>query len=254
MWNTRYFVVPVFANGWRGMRDAPRPHSAIRASRSIPTRNASWDLAAGKRSRSGQRPRISGSCATNSSIRARGSSTGRGRLKPVTGLSRESRSEAMQEILYPNDMFWYDDTLTLFDPHEVAWVSRTDLTEVTPKLSGRQPTRKSEVVKVNYPTPNRGPSRGHTRFAGACDPQRRVLSGLRSTIDDEPAPIYRVNGFMRGAMVSAGQHRLDYSFAPRSFQIGLIGSDISRGSGRLALRWGSSAYFDQFIRQFLAAS
>ena len=29
---------------------------------------------------------------------------------------------------------------------------------------------------------------------------------------------------MRGALVSAGPHRLVYTFAPRSFQIGLVGS------------------------------
>jgi hypothetical protein len=46
--------------------------------------------------------------------------------------------------------------------------------------------------------------------------------GWQLTIDDEPAPIYRVNVLMRGALVSAGPHRLVYSFAPRSFQVGLI--------------------------------
>ena len=50
--------------------------------------------------------------------------------------------------------------------------------------------------------------------------------GWQLTIDDEPAPIYRVNGVMRGALVSAGPHRLVYSFVPDRFRSGSIGSIV----------------------------
>ena len=46
--------------------------------------------------------------------------------------------------------------------------------------------------------------------------------GWELTIDGKPAPIYRVNGVMRGAAVSSGRHRLVYTYAPRSFKIGRI--------------------------------
>ncbi len=38
--------------------------------------------------------------------------------------------------------------------------------------------------------------------------------GWELAIDGKPAPIYRVNGVMRGAAVSAGRHRLVYTYAP----------------------------------------
>jgi uncharacterized membrane protein YfhO len=41
-------------------------------------------------------------------------------------------------------------------------------------------------------------------------------------IDGKSAPIFRVNGLMRGAAVAAGPHRLVYTYSPDSFQIGRI--------------------------------
>ena len=46
--------------------------------------------------------------------------------------------------------------------------------------------------------------------------------GWQLTIDGKPAPVYRVNGMMRGALVPAERHRLVYTFAPQSFHVGLI--------------------------------
>ena len=45
--------------------------------------------------------------------------------------------------------------------------------------------------------------------------------------------MYAVNGLMRGAAVPAGTHRLVYSYAPRSFLVGRVGSIV--GLGVLAL-------------------
>jgi hypothetical protein len=36
------------------------------------------------------------------------------------------------------------------------------------------------------------------------------------------APIYRVDGMMRGAAVSSGAHRLVYTYSPRSRRIGRL--------------------------------
>jgi uncharacterized membrane protein YfhO len=46
--------------------------------------------------------------------------------------------------------------------------------------------------------------------------------GWKLAIDGKPAPIFRVNGLMRGAAVAAGPHRLVYTYSPDSFQIGRI--------------------------------
>ena len=146
-------------------------------------------------------------------------------IKPVEGLSRKPRADDKKEILYSGDLFWKDPTLTLFDPREVAWVNYNDLAQIMPKLSGQLP-RKSESVKVNYPNPQRAILEVTLESAGLVILSDIDYPGWQLTIDDEPAPIYRVNVSMRGALVAAGPHRLDYSFAPRSFQIGLIGSIV----------------------------
>jgi hypothetical protein len=53
--------------------------------------------------------------------------------------------------------------------------------------------------------------------------------GWELTIDGKPAPIYAVNGLMRGGAVPAGIHRLVYSYAPRSFIVGRVGSILAFG-------------------------
>ena len=56
--------------------------------------------------------------------------------------------------------------------------------------------------------------------------------GWELTIDGKPAPIYRVNGVMRGAAGPDRPHRLVYTYDPQSFRIGPAGVD--RRPGRLA--------------------
>jgi len=46
--------------------------------------------------------------------------------------------------------------------------------------------------------------------------------GWKLAIDGKPAPIYRVNGLMRGAAVSSGAHRLVYTYRPQSFRFGRL--------------------------------
>ncbi len=46
--------------------------------------------------------------------------------------------------------------------------------------------------------------------------------GWDLTIDGKSAPIYRVNGLMRGAAVPSGPHRLVYQYSPQSFRVGRL--------------------------------
>jgi uncharacterized membrane protein YfhO len=50
--------------------------------------------------------------------------------------------------------------------------------------------------------------------------------GWRLTIDEESAPIYRANRLMRAACVSAGEHRLLFTYEPTSFRIGAVISTV----------------------------
>jgi hypothetical protein len=222
MWNTRYFVVPVFANGWR---DETRASAAFRfESDLIYPRKGRFDGPHGKEESKQWMDTQDFEVLRNEQEFPRSWVVHNARaIEPVDGLSRERRAEVRKEILYARDLFWDDPTLTLFDPRAVAWVNHTDLAQIMPKLSG-QPPRKSEMVKVRYPSPQRVILETTLESSGLVILGDVYYPGWQLTIDDEPAPIYRVNVSMRGALVSAGPHRLVYSFAPRSFQVGLVGS------------------------------
>ncbi len=220
IWNTRYSVVPYFTNGWAD----PYRGSAAFVFQSEPIYP--------------EKDRFTGPDADTESTkwieyhdfrvlrndqefpRAWVVHDGRA-LKPFDRLSPQSRVSGMQEILYAGDVFWYDPGLAVFDPRDVAWVTSTELAEIRPMLSGRRPSQR-ETVKVSYPSPQRAildvtlDSAGLVVFADTDYPVWQL------TIDDKPAPIHRVDGRMRGALAAAGPHRLVYSFAPRSFHIGLL--------------------------------
>src|SRR5262249_22908185 len=127
----------------------------------------------------------------------------------------------MQEMLYAPDPIWRDASQPVHDPRSLAWAARDDLDAIRPYLSG-QKTGASETVNVSYPTPEQA-----VLEVGLDSPGLVVLAdvdypGWDLAIDGIPAPIYRVNGVMRGAAVPAGRHRLIYTYAPRSFQIGRL--------------------------------
>ena len=65
--------------------------------------------------------------------------------------------------------------------------------------------------------------------------------GWELTVDGKPAPVYRVNGVMRGAAVAEGPHRLVYSYNPQSFRVGwrvsLAGVAVLVVLGLAFVRW-----------------
>ena len=150
-------------------------------------------------------------------------------IEPVDGPSLESGGKARKEILYARDLFWNDPALPLYDPRALAWVSQSDATQIMPKLSGRL-SSKNETVKVSYPDPQRAILEVTLESPGLVILADVDYPGWQLTIDDVRAPIYRVNVCMRGALISAGGHRLVYSFAPQSFRIGLLGSVVRTGA------------------------
>jgi hypothetical protein len=222
LWNTRYFVVPAHPNGWTDPTRAsaafrfacefvyPKPGADVGATRAelAKTWQGDDDVVLLRNEQAFPRAWVVHDARA---------------IKPGAGPSGEPRAETKKEILHARDPLWAEPRLILFDPRQVAWLSRADLTRILPKLS-RQPPKESESVKVSYPSPQRATLDVTLESPGLvvlCDV---YYPGWQLTIDQEPAPIYRVNVLMRGAIVSAGKHRLEYSFAPRSFQAGLVGS------------------------------
>ena len=73
---------------------------------------------------------------------------------------------------------------------------------------------------MTYPGPDRVEIEANLESPGVVVLADVYYPGWKLTIDDQPAPIYRVNRMMRGAAVPEGRHRLVYTYQPRSFRIG----------------------------------
>ena len=80
--------------------------------------------------------------------------------------------------------------------------------------------RPSETVKVTYPSPQQAVLDVNLETPGIVVLADVYYPGWELTIDGKPAPIYRVNGSMRGAAVPAESRRLVFTYAPQSFRIG----------------------------------
>jgi hypothetical protein len=220
LWNTRYMIVPFDAEGWRNPSRAsapflfqtrqvcPDPGSFIGPSGAERARNwtETWDFRVLRNLNEHPRAWVVHTAQETT---------------PITEPSRGLRGETMREILYAPDPVWHDMSQPVYDPRKVAWVKRDDMTAIGPYLSG-QKTGVSEAVNVSYPSPEEA-----VLEVGLDSPGIVVLAdvdypGWELAIDGKPAPIYRVNGVMRGAAVFSGNHRLVYKYAPQSFKIGRI--------------------------------
>jgi hypothetical protein len=231
VWNTRYFVIPFDARGWR---DPSRGYASFlfETERIYPQQEMGRqpdDAEAQKNWVINQDFQI----LRNLNEFPRAWVVHRARwLDPPLSLSLGAAGGAIQEILYADDPLWHDATLQVFDPRMLAWIDINKRTELGPFLSGRLPGP-TESVKVIYPSPDRAEIEASLESAGLVILADVYYPGWELTIDGKPAPIYAVNGLMRGGAVPAGTHRLVYSYAPRSFLVGRVGSIL--GLGVLAL-------------------
>ncbi|MDR3633289.1 MAG: hypothetical protein P4L84_05585 [Isosphaeraceae bacterium] len=141
------------------------------------------------------------------------------RIGPVTGLDRAARDQPMQEILYGGDPFWYDPTRVVYDPRTLAWLEAPDTSALSGKLSGAR-TLPSEAVTFSRYEPQRVELDASLDSPGLVILSDVFYPGWTLTIDGNPAPIYRANRMMRGAVVPSGKHHLIYTYDPRSFRVG----------------------------------
>jgi hypothetical protein len=156
----------------------------------------------------------------------------------ITFLGTES--ESIQEILYANDPIWKTAGRRVYDPHNVAWLSPTDLTAIRRFLSGLT-TRPSETVTVTYPSPQQAVLEARLDSPGLVILADVYYPGWELALDGKPAPIYRVNTLMRGAAVPSGSHQLVYTYAPQSFRIGRLVSIAGMAAllvlGAVCVKW-----------------
>jgi hypothetical protein len=218
LWNTRYLIVPFDAGGWRDPTRASAPF-LFRTSQVYPD-PAGFDGPRGtERAREWTETRDF-RVLRNLEQYPRAWVVHEAReAMPVIEAVRGRRGKSLQELLYAPDPLWHDASQSVHDPRNLAWVARDDLPAIRPYLSGRKPGA-SETVEVTYPTPERAVLEARLDSPGLVVLADVDYPGWELTIDGRPAPIYRVNGAMRGAAVDPGRHRLVYTYAPRSFQVG----------------------------------
>ncbi len=230
MWNTRYFILPVNANGWR---DEFRGFATFlqRSERVYPepgTLEGTENKQAGLEWIETEDFQI----MRNLDEHPRAWVVHDARtIPPIAGLSLEERKKSMQEIVYSNDAFWHDSTMQVYDPLQLAWVDKDQLVELAPYLPDMRGSsrRRSEPVKVNYPSPQRVEIEADLERPGLVVLADVYYPGWSLTIDGKSAPIYQVNRLMRGAAVEAGNHHLVYTYSPRSFRMGRIVSLVGFG-------------------------
>ena len=221
LWNTRYFVIPANPIGWR---DPLRGHASF-LFETEPVYPEPGNLS-GSNSAARDFLEKDFQVRRNTSALPRAWVVHQARwIKSSAELSLESRNRSMLEMIYADDPIWHDPRMSPVDPRAIAWLDHDKQAELVRYLQGGPPST-TETVQVTYPTPQR------VELVAALDtPGLVILSdvdypGWQLTIDGQPAPIYKVNRIMRGAAVDAGTHRLIYSYEPRSFFFGRIGSIV----------------------------
>jgi hypothetical protein len=225
IWNTRYFIIPVYPHGWR---DPFRGYASFlyRTDLIYPEPEALPGPEGAQRHESWMENHDF-QIRRNLNDFPRAWVVHQARwLKPAAGQSPEARNHALQEMIYAGDPIWHDPTRRAFDPGLLAWVDDDKRRELSPYLSGQVP-RTTEIIKVRYPTPQQVELAVSLESPGLVILSDVYYPGWELTIDGNPAPIYPVNRMMRGAAVAAGAHHLVYSYEPRSFQAGRVVSIVA---------------------------
>jgi hypothetical protein len=133
------------------------------------------------------------------------------------------RVRMMDEILYQDDELWHIEGRRVHDPRTLAWleVATEERDNVAKALSGAEPDS-SEAVTIDRYDSDRVELTARLSSPGIVVLADVYYTGWELTIDGRPSPILRANRAMRGAVVSAGSHRLVYSYRPMSVRLGAV--------------------------------
>ena len=128
MWNARYFVVPMWPNGWN---DSFRGYaSMLLDSETIYPRMREMQGPGGEEKAKEWTEKHDFRILRNRRAHPRAWVVHQARvIDPTYGLDAgAARQKAMQEISYEDDPLWSDKTLQAFDPHRVVWIDRDQRT------------------------------------------------------------------------------------------------------------------------------
>jgi hypothetical protein len=218
LWNSRYFILPAFPNGWG---DDQRGYAEfLRDSESIYPDTRKFEEPGGDEYRKNWIEREDFQILRNETAYPRAWVVHDARfLDPIRGLERTDRDRPMEELLFENGPFWHDAERHVFDPTRLAWIESEQRTRLLPFLTRGAPKKSEAVNFVSY-EPQRVEIDAVLEDAGLVILADIYYPGWHLTIDGQEAPIYRANRIMRGAAVPAGRHRLVYTYRPLSFRIG----------------------------------
>jgi hypothetical protein len=238
IWNTRYFVVPGDPIGWR---DPYRGHASFRfeTEQIYPVPEVLSRPNGGEALRTWMERDFQVRRNLNELPRAWVVHSARW-LNASAERSPENRDRSMLEMIYADDPIWHDARMSAFDSRAFTWLDNDKQNELARYLWGGPP-RPTETVEVTYPSPQRVELTASLDASGIVILSDIDYPGWELTIDGWPAPIYKVNRIMRGAAVEEGTHRLVYSYHPRSFLIGRIGTLIGLAAlvllGAICVAW-----------------
>ena len=240
LWNTRYFVIPAFPSGY-DLEERANAAFLLDTDLVYPPPDAFLG-------EDGKRRQLEYIEKEDFQVRKNRNAWPRAwvvhgyrYVKPIRGFGKPERKSLMEEMVYPRDLYWTDDTRTLFDPHEIAWAEPKDRSVLDRALAGG-PSDPSEKVAVKAVSPTRVELTVSLNRPGLVVLADVYYPGWRLAIDGRPGEIQRVNRLMRGALVTSGKHLLVYTYDPNSLRwgiglsvAGLVGLAVS---GWMAGRWG----------------
>ena len=140
-------------------------------------------------------------------------------VAPATDLA--SRDSLIRQMVYQNDPIWSDTGRPVFNPRELAWIESADPSALRGFIAPVA-VEPGESVAVTRYEPGRVELAAELHRPGLVILADTFYPGWRLTIDGVPAPIFRANRLMRAAALTAGHHRLIYTYDPWSFRIGLM--------------------------------
>jgi hypothetical protein len=218
MWNSRYFILPEFPNGWL---DEFRGYAAFLHETDLIYPPDEWFRGPDKTEKMKTWVETKDyQIRRNLQVFPRAWVVHQARrMPPLEGKTRRERSGPIQEMLHDADPIWFDSGLPRFDPRRLAWLDDRDWFALHDFLRGQTPAP-GETVQVRYPSPQRVELDVKLEAPGILVLADTYYPGWKLTVGGKPAPIYRVNRLMRGAALPAGDSRLVYTYDPDSFRIG----------------------------------
>ena len=219
LWNTRYFVLPYFPNQWK--EESRGFATFLQESKLVYPTRENFEGPGGKaRELDWVRTRDVQVFRNRNPHPRAWIVHGQRYFKPIRALNRSDRDGPMQEILYSSDYLWHEVGRIVYDPRTTVWVENEDGLALAAYSTGGD-TPPTETVTVTHYQSDRVELEAGLERPGIVVLADIFYPGWTLTVDGRPEPIYRVNRMMRGAALSAGRHKLIYTYNPRSFRVGL---------------------------------